>query len=429
MKMKIILFAVLISVLLLCGCEMRTVNQMYAPPKRSDDYYSLETVIHTSMAELEYSAPVSGDNRQVIQTVDLNGDEVQECLLFAKGGSDQPLHILVFSMVNEEYVHWHTIDLPGSAFDRVEYAPMDDAAGVEIIVGTQVSDQVTRSVSVFSFAEGEVKQLVTEDYVNFLTVDLNANEKHELFVIHAGSGYLDRGIVELFSVNEGVVQRSGEQNLSETSDNLKRILVGQLADGKSAVYVASAIDEDTLITDVFTLVDGAFTNVSQSSDSGTSVKTMRNYYVYAEDIDSDGIVELPSLHEMRSIDKSWYGYDEKIIRWYSMTSDGEQIDRMFTYHNFVDQWYVEVDPSLADRVSVMAQGTVWDFYIWDGGRPIKVMTIHALTGQNREAQSTSNGRFVLHKTESTIYAASLDDDAQQYNYTRESVMRSFHVIQ
>lgn len=426
--MKRILTLILLLALLLCGCQMRTVDQMYVPPKRSDDYNSLQTVISQSMAGMEYSAPISGDNQQIVQMADLNGDDVMECLLFAKGGDNLPLHIMVFSMVDEEYVHTQTIDLPGSAFDKVEYALIDDQAGMEIIVGTQVSDQVSRSVSVYSFATGEAEQLVTEDYVTFLTVDLTDSGKKELFVIRAGSNDLDRGVVELFSFQNGVIQRSLELNLSETADNLKRILIGQLHGGKTAVYVASAVDEDTLITDVYAIVNGGFTNVSLSNESGTSVKTMRNYFVYADDMDSDGIMELPSLIPMRSIDKTWYGYDQNLIRWYSMTPDGEEIDKLYTYHHFIGGWYLQIEDSIAPNVSVVDLGNVCDFYVWEEGSPVKVMSVHTMTGQSREAQSTSENRFILHKTESTIYAASLDDDAARFGFTQESVLRNFHMI-
>lgn len=428
MKLKRIIVSVLFAALLLCGCEMRTVDQMYAPPKRSDDFNSLQTVINESMVGLEYSAPLSGDNQQIVQMADLNGDEIMECLLFAKGGDNLPMHIMVFSMVNQEYVHTQTINLPGSSFDKVEYAPIDDQEGMEIIVGTQVSDQVSRSVSVYSFSNGEAQQLVTEDYVKFLTVDLTHSGRKELFVIRAGTNDFDRGIVELFSFHEGVIQRSVELNMSETADKLKRILVGQLYGGKTAVYVASAVDEDTLITDVYAIVNGAFTNVSLSNESGTSVKTMRNYFVYADDMDSDGIMELPSLIAMRSIDKTWYGYDQNLIRWYSMTPDGEEIDKLYTYHHFIGGWYLQIDDSIAVDVSVVDLGNVCDFYVWDAGSPIKVMSVHTMTGQSRESQSTSDNRFVLHKAESVIYAASLDYDAARFGFTQESVRSSFHMI-
>ena len=426
--MKKIIILLLVSALFMSGCQMRTVDEMYAPPKRSDDYNSLQTVINQAMVGLEYSAPISGDNQQIVQMADLNGDDVKECLLFAKGGDNLPMHIMVFTMENEEYVHSQTINLPGSAFDKVEYAPIDDSPGMEIVVGTQVSDQVSRSIAVYSFADGEAQQLVTEDYVKFLTVDLNGNGKNEVFVIRAGSHDFDRGVVELFSYNNGVIQRSVELNMSETVDKLKRILVGQLYGGQSAVYVASAVDEDSLITDVYTIVNDSFTNVSLSNESGTSVKTMRNYFVYADDMDSDGVMELPGLIPMRSIDKTWYGYDQNLIRWFSMTPEGEEIEKLYTYHNFLGGWYLQIDKSLALRVSVVDLGNVCDFYVWENDSAIKVMSVHTLSGQSRESQSTANNRFILYKSESVIYAASLDNDAARFQFTQESVVRDFHMI-
>lgn len=428
MKHKRILLLVLLSALLLCGCQMRTVDQMYVPPKRSDDFRSLQTVINAAMAGMEYSAPVSGENQQIVQPVDLNGDEVMEYLLFAKGGNELPLHILVFSLYEETYVHSQTIDLPGSAFDKVEYAPIDGNPGMELVVGSQVSDKLSRSVYVYSFSDGEAKQLVTEDYISFLTVDLDTNGRSELCVVRAGSTGTELGVVELFSVYDGVMERSIEVNMSETADKLKRILVGQLHDGKPAVYVASAVDEDTLITDVYAVIDGVFTNVSLSNESGTSIKTMRNYFVYADDIDADGIMELPSLIPMRSIDMARPDSGQNLVRWYSMTSKGEEIDKLYTYHHFIGGWYMQVDASLTDRISVVDLGSVCDFYVWDNGSPIKVLTIHTLTGQSREAQSTADNRFMLHKTESTVYSASLYDSSSHYNFTQETVLRSFFMI-
>lgn len=428
MKSKKLIVMLILSALLLCGCEMLTVDQMYKPPKRSEDFNSLQSVISSAIGNMEYSAPISGENQQIVQTADLYGDGVAECLLFAKGGDEHPLHILIFALQNDEYVLSQTIDLPGSAFDKVEYAQMDDKAGVELIVGSQVSDKLSRSVYVFTFAGGEAEQLVMEDYQNFLTVDLDSDLCGELFVLRGGNTQSDKGVVELFNINDGIMERSIEINMSEPAGNLKRIFVGQLQDGKTAVYLASAAGENTLITDVYTVADGTFTNVSLSNESGTSVKTMRNYFVYANDIDADGIIELPNLLEMRSIDMTWHNSGQNLIRWYSMNAKGEEIDKLYTYHNFIGGWYMQIDSSLIHRISVVDLGNICDFYVWDNGSPVKVLSVHALTGQSREEQSTANNRFVLYKAESTIYAASLDEEAAHYDFTKESVLRSFYMI-
>ena len=427
MRRKLIGLILFVSALC-CGCQMRTVDQMYVPPERSEDFKSLQTVINNAMIGMEYSAPISGDNQQIVQMKDLDGDQVPECLLFTKGGEERPLHILIFSQRGEEYVHADTIDVVGTAFEKVEYAQIDGKGGVEIVVGSQVSDRVSRSVSVFSLSGGEAEQLVTADYVNFLTVDLDANNRSELLVLRSGPTETDRGIAELFSVRDGIMERSVEVSMSETADKLKRILIGRLYGGEPAVYVASAVDENTLITDVFTVVDGVFTNVSLSSDSGTSIKTMRNYFIHADDMDNDGIMELPSLMEMRSIDTARRDADNYLIRWYSMTAHGETVDKLHTYHNFIGGWYMQVENELASQLSVVDLGNVCDFYVWTGDRPVKMFSVYTLTGQSKETQSTAEGRFVLHKAESVIYSAKLDDGALLYGITQETVIRNFHLI-
>lgn len=419
---------IILAAALLCGCQMRTVDAMYCPPERSDDYHSLQTAINSAMTGLEYSAPLAGENRQLVQTADLDGDGIMECLLYAKGGADLPMQILVFSQQGETYNHTQTIPLPGTSFDRVEYAQIDGEPGLEIVVGSQVSDQVSRSVSVLSFSGTEAVQLVTADYLNFLTVDLDADGRSEIFVLRAGPTETDRGVVELFRVQNGVMERSIEVNLSEPADHLKRILTGQLHGGKPAVYVASAVDEDTLITDVYAIVNGTFTNVSLSNDSGTSVKTMRNYFVYADDIDADGVMELPSLIQMRSIDTLRYASSQNLIRWYSMTDQGEEVDKLYTYHHFLNGWYMEIESEIAPHITVVDLGNVCDFYVWRKDTPIKVLSIYTLAGQNREEQGTSDNRFVLYKGESTIFSAQLDERAEEFGFTQDSVIRGFQII-
>ena len=415
-------------IILFCGCQMRTVDEMYVPPVRSEDFISLQSAINSAMTGMEYCAPVSGENQQIVQSADLDGDGRDEYLLFAKGGSEHPLHILIFVQQGGSCVHKETINLVGSSFDRVEYAQIDGTGGMELVVGSQVSEQLSRSVSVFQFSAGEMHQLVTADYLNFLMVDLDRNARSELFVVRSGPTESDRGIVELFGVNAGVMERSIEVSMSETADKLKRILVGQLYGGEPAVYIASAVDEDTLITDVYALVDGVFTNVSLSNESGTSVKTMRNYFVYADDIDNDGIMELPSLVPTRSIDSAWHRSGQNLIRWYSMKTDGTEVDKLYTYHNFMGGWYMRIDNDLATNISVVDLGNVCDFYVWDGNDAVKVITVYALTGQSREEQSIADGKFVLHKSETVIYSASLDHGAAAYSITPETVVRSFHMI-
>ena len=432
MKNKMyLLFLLLAVVLILCGCSMATVDQMYCPPKRSDAYNNLQSVIDQSMAGLFYCAPSAGEHQQTVQMTDLDGDGVDEYLLYAKGEVNQPLQILIFQEKAGSYVHVDTIEHNGFAFDQVEYVQMDDRPGTEIVVGCQISDQLLRTVSVYTFANQQAEHLISVNYTKFLTVDLDTDGFAELFLLRPGPHSADNGVAELYGIEDGVIERSNEVNMSRPTDNLKRILIGKLHDKDAAVYVASTVDETALITDVFAYVGDVFTNVSFSNESGTSVSTQRNYYVYADDIDNDGVVELPFLVKTKPLAVQYGTKHHNLIRWYAMVSDGSEIVKSYTYHNFIGGWYMDLGEQWAPRLSVLQQGNNYEFYVWDEDykRVRKVMTIFTLTGQSKESQVEESDQFVLLKTDTVIYTMKLEQAAERYGITQENAMLNFHLIQ
>lgn len=425
-KMLLVLAA---AMLLLSGCAMDVATDLYCLPIRSEEHNNLQSLIQTAMTGCEYSAPLTGDNQQTVQAVDLNGDGEEEYLLFARDSSDKPLKIFVFSGDGENYELLDTIESTGAAYDQVEYIQMDDMPGYEIVVGRQVSDQVVRSVSVYSLIGGHLEQIMMANYTEFLCCDLNGDNLSEIFVLSPGES--GGGTAVIYGMKDQTLERSQEVSMSGPAENVKRIMSGKLSDGVQAVYVASAVsDSDGIITDVYAVIDGQLTNVSLSSESGTSVKTLRNYYIYADDIDNDGVLELPSLITMKNVERLDEGSDQYIIRWYSMTSEGAEIDKMYTYHNFVGRWYLELDEELAARYTVEQKGSSYEFSLWneDFTETQKMMTIYILTGQKREEQAVADNRFVLYRGESTVYAASLDVASAGYGMTQETLIRNFSLI-
>ena len=232
-------------------------------------------------------------------------------------------------------------------------------------------------------------------------------------------------------MSNGSVERYNEVGMSQPADKLKRIIQGKLDGGKTAVYIASSVADTALITDVYTLLDQKLVNVTLSNESGTSVHTMRNFYIYADDIDKDGVVELPSLITMHPLPGMMSSDMHHLIRWYAMTTEGDEVDKMCTYHNFVGGWYLQVSSQIAQRLVVLHQGYQTEFYIWNESftETQKLMTVYAFTGQNREELGLSDGRFILHKTDSVVYAACMEEAAQSYDLNQDSVVYCFRLIQ
>lgn len=409
---------------------MMTVDRMYRLPKHSESYNNLQSAIDSAMEGLSYSAPLTGENQQNVQMADLDGDGEEEYILFAKSGEEKPLRILVFRVIDGQCLLVSTVGSNGSAFDVVEYADMDGRPGLEMVVGRQLSDQLVRSVCVYTMRDNDIVQLVSVNYTKLLTVDLDGNHQSELMVIRPGAEQNGMGVVELYAVKNNAIERYNEVTMSQPADKLKRVILGNLDGGFPAVFTASTVDDTAIITDIYAVVDGMLTNIAMSNESGTSIQTMRNFYVYADDLDSDGVVELPSLITMKPLEGKHSEDRHHLIRWYAITQAGEEVNKLHTFHNFVGGWYVQLNSRWAQRVTVETYGNQYTFHLWDESykQTKKLFTITALTGQNREEQALADGGFVLQRTDSVLYTASLESAAEKLGLSQDNLIFSFRLI-
>lgn len=429
MKSKWLILLGVLACLLLSGCAMKTVDEMYCLPRRSEAYQELQRVLDAELQNMEYCAPLSGMNQQPVQAADVDGDGVSEFLVFAKASGERPLRILVIERQDQTFTLTDTLQFSGTAFDQVEYMAMDDRSGVELVVGIQLSNQLLRSVSAYTFTDGKGEKLLDVNYTNFLAVDLDRDNRGELFVLYPGQTEESPGFVALYEVEKGVVERSLEVKLSAPVSRLQRVITGELAGGETAVFVASALEDTVLVTDVYAMCGGVLTNISLSKDSGTSVSTIRNHFVYAQDIDGDGQLELPALIPMKTMSER-NTQSEDLIRWYSLTITGEEVDKLYTYHNFVNGWYLVLDSTWAQQVTVTQDSTSYSFYLWDLAKEnaIRVLEVEMLYTQDEISDAMENGSILLYQGESSAYVGTLTSDAAQFGLTQEWLRGSFHLI-
>lgn len=398
-----ILAAILAILLMLTGCVPGTLDELYCLPKRSEEYENLQAVLDKAMVGLEYCAPAYGEHRQFLQMADLDGDGVDEYLLFAKDDSDKPLKILIFCQLASGYVLMDTIEGYGFGYDFVSYAQMDDKPGLEVIVGRQVSEQILRSVAVYRFTSGFSRQLLRASYSQIATVDLDENGISEMFLLSPGVSEKSHGSAVMYSFKEGELQRSAERMLSASMSGFKMLLPGKLQDGKNVIYVTSAYTNQSLVTDVFFIESNQLTAFA----STIHANAIHNFYVYPEDIDGDGVLELPQIVPLKQLSEDHR--QEFLVQWYVLDSHSNRIEKLRTYHNFQDNWLLDLKKIDTERLSVVQTETSCSFYYDDE----KLFTILVLTDADRGEQAELPGRVILYRGESSIYVAELEPMADE----------------
>lgn len=423
------IFAFLAAALLMTGC-MKSVDQLYRLPSRSYEFTELQQAIDEAMDGMDFCAPESGDHQQAVQMADLNGDGTDEYLVFALVDAENPLRVLVFSQQDEAYVLSGTVICTGTSFDRVEYAGMDDRPGVELIVGSQLSQNLRRNVEVYTFDDSLMaQQLVSVGYSAYLVTDLDSDRSSELFVLRDGGKETDKGIVQLYIMEAGSLRSSNEMNLSGPAQELCRISAGNVEGHVPAVYASTAVEDGSMITDVYLLDKGRLQNITLSADTQTSIRTLRNDYLYAADMDNDGILELPYMLPMMPMDSMVSAGKQELIRWYAMTPDGEEVAKAYTFHNFADGWYWKLDPAWAQRLTVVERDSVFAFYIWDEGFEIsrRVLSISD-SGSSQSTENAGSGGIVLYESTQLVLTAQLDPAAESFGITKESITENFHRV-
>lgn len=408
-KKRRILAAVVLCLALLSGCAITPSEELYAVPKRSAEYNELQKAVESVIGSGgKYSAPVSGSNQQPVQQADLDGDGQEEVIVCATATGEKPLRLYIFKQIDGKFQLQSTIEGEGTAFESVEYAQIDGAPGMELIIGRQVSDQVLQAMSVYAVKNGQASELISTNYSAYTTIDLDSDGLTDIFLLREDSQE-HKVAAELYRWQNTELAREPEAVLSAGMGSVKRIITGDMAQGVPAVFVASAYDEYNIITDVFAMAGGVFRNVSLSAESGRSTQTVRNYYVYSADIDGDGLVELPNTVALPPVAGDESSQNQYKILWFNLDVDGTRREKLCTYHNYSEGWYLILPEAWVNGLTVTRQ-------IVDGGA-CTVLSVSDETGNAQEVLSiyvfaedeaqkaTEEGRLLLAQKGKNYYIA------------------------
>ena len=426
-KALLILAAALI--LPLSGC-LQSAEDLYAPPRQSDEYYTLQTQIEAVLeAGAEYSAPVSGDRRQAVQLADLDSDGEKEAIVFFRTREEKPLKIYIYKKTADGYKQSAVIEGDGSDFASVDYRQIDTTLGLELVVGRQVSDQVPQTLSVYALNGSQVSELLSVSCVRHTLADLDGNGLEDLLVFRTDED-ASVGLTEYYSWTGTAMEQMGSADMTAalTHDSIRRIIGGMMQKDVPAVFVASTYEESTIVTDVFILSGGEFTNVSAMGENSDDVSRVRYRGVYVADVDGDGLIEIPRPVELPRV-----GGDEAPtyykLQWYSLRPDGSRQEKLTTFHNYTDGWFLEMQPDweknlAVDYVRDSHQLPCYRFFRVDGGKPVERFVIYAFTGTNAGELAKADGRFFLGEKGDVVYAGQIYDET----ISQSQLEQAFHFI-
>ena len=423
-KLLLLASALLLSAVLTGCLPDSTVEDLFTLPQPPIEYTDLAETIGELLADgYEYASPSAGQNIQSVQIQDLNSDGRNEAVAFFRRPADEkPLKIMIFRFRGEAYELVTTIESSGTAVERVEYQDMNGDNMRELVVGWRIGPEL-QTVAVYAVTP-EPSVLMQSNYTRYSIQEMDGDGVPSLLVLRANAegknvaefhGWRDDGMTMVYS---------GALSSTMAALSSGSVVSGMLDEDTAAVFVTGVNEEGMAVTDILACRDnGTLTNASLSSDTGLSGIIHPFRQLQPQDINGDGVVEIPAPAAVSEFGR----LNDGLVDWLQCDIDGNIRRVATTYHCLSAGWYLMVPEEWVGRLTTQAFDSGLNenevLLRLDGE---SVAAIYAITGENRESRAVRGNRAVLRRQTDIVYAGEVLEAAGEF--TVDELRSCFRLI-
>jgi hypothetical protein len=186
----------------LAGCNMRiSPEELLQPPKLFDEDEKISSMIEESLPEDAKLENInSEEGLSAVKKSDVNGDGIEEIMVFYSKEDESSLHMAVFEESGGAYESSVEVEVPGRFFEEML---LDDITGdglKEIVVNTSEKRAQSGSyrMNIYSYKKDPSK-FFEIDYSKYLLYDLDKNGKSDIVILNQEEKAVS---VDYYSYNE-----------------------------------------------------------------------------------------------------------------------------------------------------------------------------------------------------------------------------------
>lgn len=412
---------------LLGGClSSSTVEELFTLPQPPIEYTELAAKIDQLISDgYEYASPTGGENIQSVQMVDLDQDGQDEAIAFFRRDSDEkPLKIMVFQSRDDTYEWLCTIESSGTAVDSVQYRDMNGDGVQEIIVGWKISADV-QNVAVYTVGRNPVL-LLQNAYTRYSIQTLDPGSGPGLLLFRSDSE--GNSIAEFYGWQTESMTLLYRSVLSSSMAELTAgsIVTGMLTQNAPAVFVTGVDEQGMAVTDILVCREGGtLTNAALNWSTGISGLIYPYFRLQPQDINGDGITEIPAPMAPDSTGKQTDG----LVEWLQCDFDGNTKRVATTYHNISSGWYFILPAAWKGPITATVTQSIPDenqVVLFADGEPMAAL--YTITGENRENRAMRGNRVVLRRQTDVVYAGELLSGSKATDFDESDLRSCFQLI-
>ncbi len=337
------------------GCNWFTTDtaDLLSPPDLSGDAFPIAQAIAESAGNdytLKY--PSRGFYRSAVVQNDIHSDGVAEAFAFyAKTENEET--VMYIDLIVKSRGEWHSASrqkIVAGGVDQIDFCDLDNDGTQEILVGWEIYGTSDMQLAVYSVESGTLIQRMLQKYSQFLCCDLNEDGTQEVFLIKFSPSE-QINTASLYTLNENGVAELSSCELDKTVKTVGEPLAAPLSSGKAAVYI-DEIKGVGAVSEVLFTEKSRLVNPLYNEETGETLATLRSASFAVQDINGDGVLEIPVQQDVPSVTRS--DVNEKLFLTDWCSFNGQTLtSQMTTMINTADGYYYILSQKWLGHIAIL----------------------------------------------------------------------------
>jgi hypothetical protein len=430
--------AAILSAFIMTGCSLgMSVESLLSSPRLSEEQIELYDALKNSVNKniiLKY--PKGGEYRSAFVIKNIDSEPTDEAIVFyeinGESEGEGNVRINILDQNNGKWVSVYDHAGTGTEIDRIMFEPLGNTDTVNIFIGFNTLSQNEKIISIYRYSDGILNQLFTSEYDAYYVMDIDNDSMNELALIYDDSKTMQRYAALIDNKNDDLYQADNVL-LTPDSGKFTNICWGYIGNSTPALYIDSLTGMNQLVTEIIYCVNGKLRNPFYPQEIISHDKVTRPAGYYSVDIDSDGVVEIPTLTEFP-------GYNDKneklyITNW-SIFENYSMVKKFSGYYN-PDAGYCFMLPSRWDGIVTAktdpATGEVvfckYENSLDDSTTELMRISTVKNSGEYNYSANENDGYDRIRTTSDTIYLFKVPADSDEpLILTSSEIKNNFYVV-
>lgn len=435
MNKKILCVIFALTAIFSVGCNTKglSVDTLMHPPGAVGDKARIQALIDNAAGDgytLKY--PQAGSYRSAITMKDIDSDGTEEAVAFyLPQGDIATVHILLMDTVDGQWTAVGDFKSQSNAVESLSFCDLDGDGNTEIAVCWKTYNTSVNQLSLYVYENTSVRELTTDVTCSSLLVgDFTPHSGEELLLLSLFSTDKEACATLLdFNENKSELESLGSTALDPNVATYAQLQVGNIFENQTGAVIDGCTSGGEYNTQLlyFNTYFNSLERISFTENVPYN-QALRSYAVMSQDINDDGIIEIPAVFKLSSTEELTDLAPAAEIYWCRQTSTGTVL---LVSHQCVSLTYgfsLEISADWDGKYTALADFSKDEltFYRWNndklGDELLKIKIFDA------NSENDISDYSLICQSEDYIYTCNIPDGGNALYSNLEDIKEAFTLI-